>query len=147
MSPPKRVSGAIAKLDKYRHEERDLAEEDCVAPLPEEDTVRVLEAISLCQITPTLKIEEVKVDISLIRQDMHKLRERVMETERRVSKVEDGLPPLRITTERLQHQLNSILHKQDDMETRLQCCNFRFVGLPERAKGSELTYLLGIPVV
>lgn len=39
-------------------------------------TAKVLEAISLCQSTLTSKIEEVKVDISLIRHDMTKLRER-----------------------------------------------------------------------
>lgn len=69
MSPPKR-SGAFAKLDKHHHEERDLGEEN---DQPSGDTARVLEAIALCQ---------VKVDISLIRQDIHKFHEQVSETER-----------------------------------------------------------------
>lgn len=37
------------------------------------DTVKVLEAISSCQTSLTMKIEEVKVDISLIQQDLQKL--------------------------------------------------------------------------
>lgn len=95
------------------------------------DTARVLEAISLCQTTLTSKIEEVKIDISLIRQDINKLRERVSETKRRVGHMEDVIPPLQVTTERLQHHLNSVLSKQDDMENRLRHCNLRFVGLTE----------------
>lgn len=53
ISPPKRVTGTIAKLDKYRYEEQDPAEEDGIAPLPKEeetatwDNARVLKVISL----------------------------------------------------------------------------------------------------
>lgn len=87
--------------------------------------------------TITSRIEEVKVDISLIRQDMHKLRERVTKADRRVGQVEDDIPPLQITTEQLQHQLNVVLSKQDEMENRLRHCNLRFVGLPERLEGNR----------
>lgn len=83
----------------------------------------MLEAIAICQSTLTPRIEEVKVDISLIRQDIHRLRERVSETERRVGQVEDGIHPLQVTTEQLQYQLNVVLSKQDDMENRLRRCN------------------------
>lgn len=76
------------------------------------DTARILEAVSLCQTTLTSKIGEVKIDISLIRQDIHKLRERVTETERRIGHVEDEIPPLQVTTERLQYQLNAVNIKQ-----------------------------------
>lgn len=141
MSPPKKVS-AIAKLGKYRNEEREPRDEDGAPPLQGEeeqasgDTARVLEAIAVCQSTLTSRIEEVKVDISLIRQDIHKLRDRVSETERRVSHVEDGVHPLQVTTEQLQYQLIAVLSKQDDMENRLRRCNLRFVGLPERSEGT-----------
>lgn len=59
------------------------------------------------------------------------------ETERRVSHVEDGLPLLQVTTERLQHEHNSVLSKQDDMENRLRRLNLCFVGLLEWAEGSD----------
>lgn len=78
---------------------------------PTGDTARVLEAISLCQCTLTAKIEEVKVDISLIRQDIHKLKERVSENKHRVGHVEAEIPPLQVTTERLQYQLNAVLRR------------------------------------
>lgn len=96
---------------------------------PTEDTARILEAVSLCQTTLTSKIEGVKIDISLICKDIHKLRERVSETERRIGHVDDEIPPLQVTTERLQYQLNAVLSKQDDTENRLRRCNLRFVGL------------------
>lgn len=83
MSPPKRAPGALAKLNKYCHEERDPAGEDGTALASGEeaphsgDTARILDVVSLCQMTLTSRIEKVKVDISLIRLDFHKLREMV----------------------------------------------------------------------
>lgn len=139
---PKRT-GTAARLAQYRHDERDPGEEDGAAqsPAPDEhtssDTAKVLEAIALCQSTLTSRIEEVKIDISLIRQDIQKLWNRVTETERRVGHVEDDLHPLQISTEQLQHQLSMVLSKQDEMENRLRRCNLRFVGLPEKSEGAD----------
>lgn len=90
--------------------------------------------ISDCKSTLTGKIEEVKIDVSLIRQDLQRLRDRVTEMETRISRVEDEV---QVTTERLQHQLAMILAKQDDMENRLRRCNLRFVGIPEGLEGSD----------
>lgn len=97
----------------------------------------MLEASSTCQSTLTTKIEEVKVDISLIRQDLKKAVGRVTEAEHRLSHVEGGIPPLQVSTERLEHQLNSPLQKQDDVENQLQRCHLWFVGLPEGTEGSD----------
>lgn len=142
MSLTKKTTDAASKLAKYRLQDKAAAEEngaDQPTPLDSsaDDTARVLEAISDCKSTLTCKIEEVKVDVSLIRQDLQKMRERVTETETRISQVEDSVPPLQISTERIQHQLNAVLAKQDDMENRLRRCNLRFVGLPEGAEGSD----------
>lgn len=51
--------------------------------------------------------------------------------------MEDQLPPLQVTTECLQHQLNAVLAKQDDMENRLRRCNLHFVGIPEGSEGTD----------
>lgn len=49
MTPPKWVSRAIAKLNKYCHKERDPAKEDGIAPCPElEEPATGDTAISLC---------------------------------------------------------------------------------------------------
>lgn len=142
MSPPKKATDTIAKLDKYRLKEKGTpGENGADAPSSPEsaadDTAQVLEAISDCKSTLTGKIGEVRIDVSLIKQDLQKLRERVTETENRISRVKDEVPPIQIATERMQHQLNTLLSKQDDMENRLRQCNLRSVGLPKGAEGSD----------
>lgn len=97
LSPPKRAQGAIAK---YRLDDPGPVGEDGPASSsgeevpPSGDTARILNAISLCQATLMSRIEELKVDISLIRQDLHRLRERVNETECGIGQVKDDTPPL-----------------------------------------------------
>lgn len=83
MSLPKKTSDAAAKLDKFRRQAGEASTQDGAAPhsqasaVAEADTATVLETISTCQATLTSKIDEGKVDISLIRQDMRQLQERV----------------------------------------------------------------------
>lgn len=66
------------------------------------DTAKLLEAIAACQeavkscqTTLTARIEEVKIDVSLIRQDFQKIRERVTDAETQLGMVEDSIPPFR----------------------------------------------------
>lgn len=51
----------------------------------------VMAAIASCQSTLTEKIEDVQLDVGLLRQDMDKLRSRVMEMEQRVGPTEDDV--------------------------------------------------------
>lgn len=108
MAPPKIHSKAVDKLDKYRisdgqaptssraiqldfphsNAETDSSEQPDSNP----DTQKVLAAIHACQALLTTRIEEIKVDISLLRQDAQRTREWVMEN--RVSTLEDQAPPL-----------------------------------------------------
>lgn len=59
------------------------------------DTAKVLDAIAESHTYLLNRIDEVKVDISLLGHDMLKLRERVTETETHVSVVEDTIAPRR----------------------------------------------------
>lgn len=82
MSPPKSKKAAASKLAQYRRQEGEEGEEDGgaereVGERGMKDTDRLLEAITQCRTSLTALIEEVKTDISLIRQDFQKLRERV----------------------------------------------------------------------
>lgn len=151
MSPPKRNNTASSPLYRYRRTERDHEGQDGAsspahtAPHTEHeaaDTAKVLEAISLCQSTLTTKLEEVKVDISLIRQDMTKLRERVTETETRISRAEDTLYPLQHSQEDLKRQIQQLAQKHDDLENRARRSNLRFIGLPEGSEGTDLATFL-----
>lgn len=94
------------------------------------ETFKVLEVISNCQNTLMAKIDEVKIDISLMHQDMAQLKDRVTETEARISRTEDILYPLQHTTDIVQRQLQQISAKQDDMKNFLRRCSLRLVGLP-----------------
>lgn len=78
MSPPKTQKSTAAKLDQYCRQEREDQEENGGGAKPGEartvgDTDKLLEAITFCRTSLTAQIEEVKVDISPIRQDLHKL--------------------------------------------------------------------------
>lgn len=106
------------------------------------DTARVLEAILSCQTTLMMKIEEVKVDISFICQDPQKLWKGVKTSDTRLSGVEDAIPPLQTVSNRMQLQISQLMTKQEDMENRIRRCNLRFIGLPECAKGKQLTTFL-----
>lgn len=142
MSPPKRNTTASSTLDRYRRQERDHEEQDGdPPPSPTEhtatDTAKVLKAISACQSLLTTKIEEIRVDISLIRQDMTKLRDPVKDTETRISQAKDILHPLQHSHEEVQHQLQQLAQKQNDLENRARRSNLCFIGLPEGAEGPD----------
>lgn len=75
----KKATDTISKLDKFQLKEKDTPGEDGASTPPTSDpasieTAKVQEAISNCQSTPTGKIEEVKIDIPPIRQDLQELR-------------------------------------------------------------------------
>lgn len=105
-------------------------------------TANVLAAIAKTRTYLTSRIDEVKVDISPIRQDMQKLRERVKETETRISVIEDTIAPVPQDVRDLQQKYTQLLAKMDDQEN-CQCrSNLRFFGLPEGAEGrSPETFL------
>lgn len=101
------------------------------------DNTKVLDALSTYQSTLTAKIEEVKVDISLIRQDMTKLRERVTETETRIRHAEDTLYPLHHSSEAMQCLIQQLAQKHDDLENRAHRSNLRYIGIPEGSEGPD----------
>lgn len=77
------------------------------------------------------------MDISLLRQDFQKLRDRVTTGETRLGLVEDVIPPLQTSSNRMQRQIDQLFSKQDEMKNRLRRCNLRFIGLPEGAEGKD----------
>lgn len=99
MSLTKAQKASAAKLKQFHQLYRWEPEEDgdAVKTGGEQmkgDTDRLLEVITFCQTLLTAQIEEVKVNISLIRQDFQKLRDRVKTAETRLGFVEDAILPL-----------------------------------------------------
>lgn len=153
MSPPRKVLETVAKLDRFRHKDKDGQGEDggpsasgMETSTPQ--TSKVLEAISTCQATLTTKIEEVKVDISLIRQDLHKLRDRVSEAEHRLSHAEVAIPPLQASPDQASHHIAQLQLKQDDLENRMRSNNLHFISFPEGAEvASPTTNHVSLPYI
>lgn len=83
---------------------------------------KVLDAIATLQGTLTAKIDEVKIDISLLIQDLSKLKDRVTETETYIGVAEDTLHPLQHTTEDMQWQIHQLHSHLDEIENRLSRC-------------------------
>lgn len=148
MAPPKPSSKTVDKLDKFRRPDAQASSSVSTAHLdgsgpdsPEQtdtnpDTQKVLAAIHACQTSLTTRIEEIKIDISLLRQDAQRTRERVTEVENRVSTLEDQAVPLAHRVEEAERTIHKLRQHLDDQENRLRRCNLRFIGLPEGAEGS-----------
>ncbi|XP_073453831.1 uncharacterized protein [Aquarana catesbeiana] len=150
MSPPKKTTGAADKLSQYRRQEKEMQTEDGAGsgtdPDPHADgTVKVLDAIAALQGTLTAKIDEVKIDISLLRQDLSRVRDRVTEVETRVGTMEDTLYPLQHAQQDMLRQIQQLQSHQDDLENRIRRCNLRFIGIPEKEEGTDpVTFLESI---
>lgn len=95
----------------------------------------VMAAISSCQSVLTSKIEEVQMDVGLIRQDLDKIRTRVAETERRVGDVEDTVTDHAASIRALQTKVRALEYRAEDAENRSRRNNLRIVGLPEGVEG------------
>lgn len=142
MSPPKITTDAVDKLARYRHQEGGRTDQDganmCSTAEPQgADTVKVLEAIAALQGTFTTKFIEVKIDISLLKQDLSKVKDWVTEAETRIGAAEDILHLLSHTAEEMQRQIQQLHAHQDEMENRLRRCNLRFIGLPKKTEGNN----------
>lgn len=117
------------KWKKYHHQEKDQQAKDGAKICPDTkqhkaDTTKVQNAIATLQGTLTAKIDKVKIDISLLRQDLSELKDRVTEAETRIGTAEDIQHPLCHTME-------------DDTKNRQRRCNLWFIGLQERTEGND----------
>lgn len=100
-------------------------------------STQLLEAIQQCTTSLTGKIEEVKIDVGLLRHDLQNLRGRVREVEDRVSHLEDTTVPVTAKVSDLEKVAESWVQRADDLENRLRRNNLRILGFPERAEGQN----------
>ncbi|KAE8587398.1 hypothetical protein XENTR_v10021959 [Xenopus tropicalis] len=117
--------------------EQDLGPQSPPAPTTQD----ILTAITTCQstltATLTAKIEEVKVELSLLKQDVQNIRDRTRAIEERVSTLEDCTTPLPNEITQLHKLIKQATERMEDMENRQRRSNIRVVGLPERSEGQN----------
>lgn len=100
-------------------------------------STQLLAAIQISTTSLTGKIEEVRVDVGLLRHDLQNLRERVKETESRISQLEDAVAPIPDRLSTLEKAASSWSQRADDLENRLRRNNLRILGLPEKTEGAD----------
>lgn len=83
------------------------------------------------------KVDGLKIDLTIMRQDVHKLRGWVTKTEQRISDLEDTIAPILPRLNTYGGKITTLEDKVHDLENRLRRNNLRLVGLPERVEGSD----------
>lgn len=83
------------------------------------------------------EIKEVKAEISYVRHDMHKLRERTAALEGRLSTVEDDMTPMQRDLKYNCHPTEQHAMRLDEMENRMRLNNVRALGIPEKTEGKN----------
>lgn len=81
-------------------------------------------------------------EVSLLRQDLQKIRECTTAVESRVSEIEDQVPPLARDTNSAYQMAKEANDRADDLENRLRRNKIRIVGLPEKVEGRDPTAYL-----
>lgn len=104
-------------------------------PLGTEQFQALMQAIMGCQTTLTTKIEQMQLEMELIRRDMDKHRDRLTEADRRVGETEDTVRDHTTSLRTLQVKMKALESRAEDQENRNRRNNLRLVGLPEGVEG------------
>lgn len=93
---------------------------------------QLLAAIQTSNMALSGKMEEIKTDISFLRQDMQCMREQITEAENRVLALEDSVLPMVHKLQITEKRVAMWQQKLDNFEMRQN--NIRIIGLPERSE-------------
>lgn len=99
--------------------------------------LQIMDTIKSCHAALSTQIETIRVDFALLKDDVQKVRQRVTQTEHRISAVEDDLNPLMIHVRDLSADNKAQEAKLGDIEDRLRRNNLRFLGFPEGTEGKN----------
>ena len=94
-------------------------------------TEAILIAIKESKEAVERKVEEVRVDVSLLRHDLRGVADRVTEAEARISTAEDEITKLRSQVGQLLKSSAVLEDRAEDAENRSRRNNLRLVGIPE----------------
>ena len=105
-------------------------------------TETILSAIRESREAVERKVEEVRVDVSLLRHDLRGVAERVTEAESRISTAEDEIVTLRSQVNQLLKSSAILEDRAEDAENRSRRNNLRLVGIPEGVDTQDLAQLI-----
>lgn len=77
------------------------------------------------------KIGEIRIDVSLLRQDLRNTTTRLTEAESRIFSAEDDINQLKAQVAQLRSQARELHKRAEDAENRTRRNNLRLVGFPE----------------
>ena len=106
------------------------------------ETEAILKAIKDSKDAVERKVEEVRVDVSLLRQDLRGVADRVTEAEARISTAEDEIIQLRTQVNQLIKSSAILEDRAEDAENRSRRNNLRLVGIPEGIDTQDMTQLI-----
>lgn len=104
-------------------------------PEPELTILDVLKIINMNHANLMGKVTELKLYITIMRQNMHKIQDRVSDMERGISDFEDTVNPVLPVIKTCGTKIKSLEDK--NLENRLLRNNLPLVGQPERVEGSD----------
>lgn len=99
--------------------------------------LQIMDTIKSCHAALSTQIETIRVDFALLKDDVRKVKQRVTQTEQRISTVEDDLHPLLLQVRDMSADNKSQEAKLGDIEDRLRRNNLRFIGFPEGTEGKN----------
>ena len=105
-------------------------------------TTAILNAVKESREAVERRVEEVRVDVSLLRQDLRGVADRVTEAETRISTAEDEIIKLQSQVNQLLKSSAILEDRAEDAENRSRRNNLHLVGIPEGIDTLDMAQLI-----
>ena len=111
---------------------------------PEDKFTEILAAIQASRLALEGQIGGLQTEVSLVRQDLRNVVDRVTETEDRVSSLENNVKDLQATVQSLSTKTGVLEYRAEEAESRARRNNIRLIGFPEGAEGGNCESFLEV---
>ena len=103
----------------------------------EDKFAEILAAIHASRNALEGQIGGLQMEVSLVRQDLRNVVDRVTETEDRISGLENNIKDLQTTVQALSAKTGALEYRAEDAESRARRNNLRLIGFPEEVEGTN----------